>query len=79
MTIGLFKGVNKAGHRGWSTVYCRICNKKLDIFKAYDLKNIYYCEKCRSSGIEAYFCDAHARNLHYRCPYCRNSLKPYLE
>ncbi|OYT40310.1 MAG: hypothetical protein B6U89_02490 [Desulfurococcales archaeon ex4484_58] len=77
MTIGLFKGVNKAGHPGWTRVKCAICNRDLDLFRAVDEKNVYYCEECVRKGRNAYFCDAHARNLHFRCPYCRNELKPY--
>ncbi len=77
MTIGLFKGSDKAGHKGWTRVYCAICHTELDLFKAVDEKNVYYCKNCVDKGIEAYFCHAHARNLHYKCPYCRNELKPY--
>jgi len=77
LTIGLFKGTSKAGHKGWTTVYCAICNTKIDVFKAVDEKNLYYCPTCKSKDIEAFFCTAHARNLHFKCPYCKNELKPY--
>jgi len=77
LTIGLFKGTGKVGHKGWVTVYCAICNTKLDLFKAVDEKNVFYCQSCVSKGREAYFCTAHSRNLHYRCPYCGDRLKPY--
>ncbi|RLG81256.1 MAG: hypothetical protein DRO13_01610 [Thermoprotei archaeon] len=77
MTIGLFKGTSAAGHKGWTRVYCVICNAELDLFKAVDEKNVYYCPNCIKNKAEAYFCEAHARNLHYRCPYCRGELKPY--
>lgn len=78
MTIGLFKGVNSAGHKGWSTVYCIICNKKLDVFQAYEQKNIYYCPECRGKGVDAYFCHAHASNVHFKCPFCKGELKLYV-
>lgn len=77
MTIGLFKGASKTGHRGWTTVYCAICSTKLDVFKAVDEKHIYYCQSCTSKGFEAFFCTAHARNLHFKCPYCKSEIKPY--
>ena len=77
MTTGLFRGTTTVGHKGWITVYCAICNTKIDLFKATEEKNVYYCPVCVSKGIEAYFCTAHARNLHYKCPYCKGELKPY--
>ncbi len=77
MTIGLLKGVNKAGHKGWTTVKCVICHRDLDLFKAVDTGDVYYCPKCLKAGREAYFCAAHARNVHYKCPLCGSELKPY--
>ncbi len=77
MTIGLLKGVNKAGHKGWTTVKCVICHRDLDLFKAVDTGDVYYCPKCLKAGREAYFCAAHARNVHYKCPFCGGELKPY--
>jgi len=77
MTIGLLKGVNKAGHKGWTTVKCVICHRDLDLFKAVDTGDVYYCPKCLKAGREAYFCVAHARNVHYKCPFCGSELKPY--
>ncbi|MGC9121609.1 MAG: hypothetical protein ACP5HP_01565 [Thermogladius sp.] len=77
MTVGLLRGVEKSGHKGWTTVYCAICNKKLDLFAAYDTKDVFYCPTCVSKGRDAYFCSADARRLHYRCPYCGGELKPY--
>jgi predicted Zn-ribbon and HTH transcriptional regulator len=77
LTIGLLRGANKSGHRGWVTEKCIICATTLDLFHAYDLKNVYYCPKCLSQGIKAYFCAADARKVHYKCPFCKSELKPY--
>lgn len=77
MTIGLLKGVNKAGHKGWTTVKCAICHKDIDLFKAVETGDAYYCPRCINRGREVYFCAAHAKKLHYRCPYCGGELKPY--
>ncbi|AFL67039.1 MULTISPECIES: hypothetical protein [Desulfurococcus] len=77
MTIGLLKGVNRSGHKGWTTEKCAICGTTLDFVQGYDLKNIYYCPKCVSQKLNAYFCAADARTLHYKCPYCKSELKPY--
>lgn len=77
MTVGLLKGVNKAGHKGWTTVKCAICNKDIDLFKAIETGDAYYCPRCVKIGRETYLCAAHARKLHYKCPYCGSELKPY--
>ncbi|MEZ0394229.1 MAG: hypothetical protein ABWK00_04200 [Desulfurococcaceae archaeon] len=77
MTVGLLKGVNKGGHKGWTTVKCVICNKNIDLFEAYDTKEAYYCPRCTTKFREVFFCAADARRLHYRCPYCGSELKPY--
>lgn len=77
MTIGMLRGVNKAGHRGWITEKCIMCATKLDFYHAYDSKNIYYCPRCIETGLKAYFCIADAKKVHYRCPYCRSELKSY--
>ena len=72
MTIGLLKGINAPGHKGWSTVKCSICNKKLDLFNAVETGEVYVCPKCG-----AFFCAADARRVKYRCPYDRTELQPY--
>ncbi|MEM1627968.1 MAG: hypothetical protein QW551_01655 [Desulfurococcaceae archaeon] len=77
MTIGMLKGANKAGHKGWTTEKCILCSTVLDFFVSYDTKNIYYCPKCLEQGIKAYFCVADARKVHYRCPYCKTELRQY--
>ncbi|MEM0224487.1 MAG: hypothetical protein QXM43_07725 [Desulfurococcaceae archaeon] len=79
LTIGLLKGANKPGHKGWTTEKCIMCATTLDFFHGYDAKNIYYCPKCLSNGIKAYFCAADARKVHYKCPYCKSDLKLYYE
>jgi len=71
MTIGLLQGVNTAGHKGWVTVRCRLCGRKLDITR--DI--VYVCPKCRETQ-NAYFCEAHARKLKYKCPFCGSELVP---
>ncbi len=71
MTIGLLKGVNTGGHLGWVTVRCRICNRKLEVTR----EPVYVCPKCRDSQ-DAYFCEAHARKVKHRCPYCGTELEP---
>ena len=72
MTIGLLKGINAPGHKGWSTVKCSICKKKLDLFEAIDTGEVYVCTKCNS-----FFCIADARRVKYRCPYDGAELQPY--
>jgi len=67
------RGSNAAGHRGWYTVKCRICARKLYIGS--DV--VYYCPKCHIK-YSTYFCEAHSRKLHRRCPYCGTELKLYL-
>ncbi|MCE4617372.1 MAG: hypothetical protein F7C32_02170 [Desulfurococcales archaeon] len=69
MTIGKVRGINSSGHKGWFTVYCSICARPLDLTK--DV--VYTCPSCRDK-YEAYFCQADARRLGYRCPYCRREL-----
>ncbi len=76
MTIGLLKGTNSPGHKGWTHVKCRICGKELDLFRAIDTGDVYYCPKCAKTR-GAYFCAADAKRLKYRCPYCGSELKPY--
>ncbi len=70
--MGRIKGVNAQGHLGWVTVRCRICNRKLDVTK----HPVYKCPKCEKK-YQAYFCEADARVLHYKCPYCRTPLVPF--
>lgn len=77
MTVGLLKGANKSGHRGWTTEKCIICNTTIDFFHGYDQKSVYYCPKCIEQGLKAYFCAADSRKLHYKCPFCKGELKPY--
>jgi predicted RNA-binding Zn-ribbon protein involved in translation (DUF1610 family) len=77
MTGGLLQGVNKSGHRGWTTEKCILCATTLDFLQGYDLKNIYYCPRCLESRVKAYFCAADARKVHYKCPFCGSELKPY--
>ncbi|QOR94860.1 hypothetical protein IMZ38_02780 [Thermosphaera chiliense] len=77
MTSGLIKGVNKPGHKGWTTEKCIICKTNIDLYEAYEGNNAYYCPKCLSQGVKAYFCSADARRVHYKCPYCKSELKPY--
>ncbi len=72
MTIGLLKGVNAPGHKGWSTARCSICNKKLDLFNAVEYHDVYVCPKCGK-----FFCAADARRVKYRCPYDGVELQPY--
>ncbi len=67
------RGTNAAGHKGWYEVKCRICAKKLYIGDSI----VYHCPKCVQQ-FEAYFCEAHARKLHYRCPYCGTELKLFI-
>lgn len=79
LTTGLLRGANKTGHKGWTTEKCIMCSTTLDFYQGYELKNIYYCPKCLSKGVNAYFCAADARKVHYKCPYCKSELKPYFE
>lgn len=72
MTIGLLKGINAPGHKGWTTVKCSICKKQLDLFDAVESGDAYVCPKCNS-----FFCAADAKRVKYRCPYCRVELQPY--
>ncbi len=72
MTIGLLKGVNSPGHKGWTTRKCCICNKILDLFEAVDTGDVYYCPKCGN-----FFCVADARKVKYRCPFDGSEIQPY--
>ncbi len=69
-TAGL-KGINAVGHKGWVTVRCRICGRKLDL----TLDVVYVCPYCRDK-YDAYFCAADAKRLHYKCPFCGRQLEP---
>ena len=71
MSLGSAAGSNAMGHRGWVRVRCVICAKWLDITS----DDVYVCPKCRDT-LRAYFCYPHAKNLHYKCPYCKNNLTP---
>lgn len=70
MTIGVLIGVNAGGHKGWVTVKCRLCAREMDITK----NIVYYCPKCVSNH-RSYFCEADARRLKYKCPYCGHELE----
>jgi DNA-directed RNA polymerase subunit RPC12/RpoP len=70
MTIGKVRGLNTSGHRGWFTVYCRICGRPLDLTK--DV--VYACPTCKDK-YEAYFCSADARRVGYKCPFCGKQLE----
>jgi DNA-directed RNA polymerase subunit RPC12/RpoP len=63
------RGSAAYGHIGWVQVYCRICNRKLKM--GTDI--VYKCPKCEKK-YRAYFCEADARGLKYRCPYCGSEL-----
>ncbi|MFP3233026.1 MAG: hypothetical protein RXR08_04895 [Sulfolobaceae archaeon] len=63
------RGSTAYGHIGWVQVYCRICNRKLKM--GTDI--VYKCPKCEKKYM-AYFCEADARGLKYRCPYCGSEL-----
>ncbi|MGC9105653.1 MAG: hypothetical protein ACP5HQ_04430 [Thermoprotei archaeon] len=65
------RGSNAYGHLGWVTKYCRICNRKIRV----GIDVVYKCPKCEKT-YNAYFCQADARGLHYRCPYCGSELVP---
>jgi len=67
------RGTNAAGHKGWYEVKCRICAKKLYIGD----DPVYHCPKCYQK-YEAYFCEAHARKLHMKCPYCGSDLRLFI-
>jgi len=77
MTGGMLRGVNKSGHRGWTTEKCILCATTLDFLQGYDLKNIYYCPRCLENNVKAYFCVADSRKVHFKCPFCGSELKPY--
>ena len=72
MSYGSIKGVNAQGHSGWVTIKCSICARKMDVTR----QIVYKCPKCTPT-INAYFCQADSRVLHYRCPYCREQLVLY--
>jgi len=73
MSFGRIKGVNAQGHHGWVSVRCRVCNKKLDTTR----NVVFKCPKC-ATKYDAYFCEADARVLHYRCPFCNEQLVSYV-
>ena len=78
MTVGLLKGTNAAGHIGWVTVYCSICNTKLSLSgykprSARQVEVVYACPRCLDEH-ESYFCAADARRVKFRCPYCGSKL-----
>jgi predicted RNA-binding Zn-ribbon protein involved in translation (DUF1610 family) len=64
------KGTNAHGHIGWFTYYCRICNRRLKIGS--DL--VYRCPKDEKK-LQAYFCEADARGLKFKCPHCGSELE----
>lgn len=59
------RGANSMGHKGWHEFKCAICAKKLYIGDTVTFK----CPKC-----DTYFCEADAKRLRYRCPYCGSDL-----
>jgi predicted amidophosphoribosyltransferase len=69
-TAGL-RGINYAGHKGWTEIKCRVCALKLDL----TLDVVYACSYCKDK-YEAYFCPADAKRLHYKCPFCGRKLEP---
>ncbi|MEM1620242.1 MAG: hypothetical protein QXU97_01970 [Fervidicoccaceae archaeon] len=74
MSVGRARGINAMGHLGWVTKKCAVCSIKLDISK----RLVYYCDKC-SKTLNAFFCEADAKRLRYRCPYCGEKLATYFE
>jgi len=69
VSIGRILGVNAQGHLGWVTVKCAVCATKMDVTR----RVVYRCPEC-SKHFDAYFCEADARLLRYKCPYCRERL-----
>lgn len=66
-------GTNTRGHKGWVTLRCSICNKKMIVGE----EQIYICPKCSVGARKIAFCRACARITHYRCPYCGTELQLY--
>lgn len=75
MSVGKAKGINTHGHLGWVTVKCRICAAKLDVTK----RLVYRCPQCYVDPVRAYFCEADARRLRYKCPFCGKKLETLFE
>jgi DNA-directed RNA polymerase subunit RPC12/RpoP len=78
VTLGMNKGTNAHGHMGWVTVRCRVCGRYLSITgqspASRKIEVVYYCPNC-AKDYGAYFCQADARMLKYRCPFCGGPLK----
>jgi len=66
-------GINAAGHLGWITKRCSICNRRLLVGK----EPVYACPKC-SKIRGAHFCSGDYKVLHGKCPYCGSELIPVL-
>ncbi|MEM0020687.1 MAG: hypothetical protein QW039_01265 [Fervidicoccaceae archaeon] len=74
MSVGKVKGINTHGHLGWVTKRCRICGRLMDVTR----QIVYKCPTCEKK-YSAYFCEADAKLLHYRCPYCKGQLVLFTE
>ncbi|BCU68348.1 hypothetical protein HS7_17850 [Sulfolobales archaeon HS-7] len=63
------KGTNAYGHSGWLTHKCVICSRSIRVGGTI----IYTCPK-DAEKLRAYFCEADARNVKYKCPFCGEQL-----
>ncbi|MEM0026653.1 MAG: hypothetical protein QXT53_01790 [Ignisphaera sp.] len=63
------RGCNASGHKGWYEVKCSICAKKL--YLGDDI--VYQCPKC-GSKYNLYYCQADAKRLNMKCPFCGSDL-----
>ena len=72
MSLGSAMGSTAMGHKGWIKVRCIICGKWLDTTN----DPVYVCTKCLSNGVKTYYCSSDAKKLHYKCPFCHETLQP---
>lgn len=69
------RGSNSYGHVGWLSYKCAICSTTVVVGSPIPHRSIAYrCPKDMTK-FNAYFCEADARGLKYKCPYCGSDLE----